>query len=93
MTPKAKVAAAKPKASALLKRPSASQIIKRPKNDGPESSMVFEKRCSEYRFSELELNTTHAYCSICGRLQSIRDLDFNVIQPNMIEKICLRCHG
>ena len=91
---KAKAAAAKPKASGLMKRPSASQlIIERPREDGPESSRVFEKRCSEYRFSELELNTTHAYCSICGRLQSIRDLDFNVLQPNMIEKICLRCYG
>ena len=93
MAPKAKAAAAKLKASGLLKRPSASQIIERPRNDGPESSMVFGKRCSEYRFSELELNTTHAYCNICGRLQSIRDLTFNVNQPNMIEKICLRCHG
>ena len=78
---------------AVLKRPSAARPIKQKAVENPvETNIQFEKRCSEYLFSQLELDTPHAYCNICGRLQSIRDLDFNVVQPNTIEKICLRCH-
>ena len=81
-------------AKKVLKRPLAARPIKEKADENPvETNMKFEKRCQDHLFSQLELDTFFSYCNICGRLQSIRDLDFKVVQPNMIEKICLRCHG
>ena len=76
---------------AVLKRPSASKPIKEKKNDEPDSNANFEKRCSEYFFSDLEVDNFFAYCNYCGRLKSIRALALTVIE-NDIEKICIRCY-
>jgi hypothetical protein len=75
----------------VLKRPSAS--LSSQVEVEIETDREFSKRCSDYTFSDLELNIMHAYCSVCGRLRSIRDLTFVVIQTNELEKICMRCHG